>query len=160
MQIPQDHVMPDKPEDWVSLELPDKLFALIDGHEDKIMVAKYTFVKPELTFMHLKKIADLLEQHYFTLQLIPVLRLIEVFASYVIDDQIQKQTASLTRARVLYNLGLKDLGNKLVEQIDKNAYNLTDEERRVQFEKIKELKDEKDNLSSDLSNLPFAKELR
>lgn len=80
MQIPQDHVMPDKPEDWVSLELPDKLFALIDGHEDKIMVAKYTFVKPELTFMHLKKIADLLEQHYFTLQLIPVLRLIEVFA--------------------------------------------------------------------------------
>ena len=60
----------------------------------------------------------------------------------------------------MYNLGLKDLGNKLVEQIDKNAYNLTDEERRVQFEKIKELKDEKDNLSSDLSNLPFAKELR
>lgn len=61
---------------------------------------------------------------------------------------------------MLYNLGLKDLGAKLVESIDKTAYNLTDEERRVQFEKIKELKDEKDNLSSDISNLPFNKELR
>lgn len=44
--------------------------------------------------------------------------------------------------------------------IDKNAYSLTDEERRTQFEKIKELKDEKDNLSADISNLPFQKELR
>jgi len=44
------------------------------------MVAKFTFVKPELTFMHLKKVAQLLEQYSFTLQLIPVLRMIEVFA--------------------------------------------------------------------------------
>lgn len=160
MQIPQEFVMPDKPEDWVATELPDKFLALTESHEDKIMVAKFTFVKPELTFLHLKKIADLLEQHYFTLQLVPVLRLIEVFASKVIDDQIQKQTAQLTRARVLYNLGLKDLGQKLVDQIDKTAYNLTDEERRIQFEKIKELKDEKDTLSSDISNLPFSPEQR
>lgn len=53
--------MPEKPEDWVAAELPDKFFTLAESHEDKIMVAKYTFVKPELTFLHLKKIADLLE---------------------------------------------------------------------------------------------------
>ena len=88
----------------------------------------------------------------------PVLKLIEVFASQVIEDPIQKQTACLARARVLYNLGLKDQGAKLVESIDKNAYSLTDEERRIQFEKIKELKDEKDSLSADISNLPFVKE--
>jgi len=64
------------------------------------------------------------------------------------------------RARVLYNLGMKDLGQKLVETIDKSPYSLTEEERRVQFEKIKELKDEKDSLSSDVSNLPFEKELK
>ena len=61
MQIPQEFVMPDKPEDWISAELPDKFFALTESHEDKIMVAKYTFVKPELTLLHLKKVAELLE---------------------------------------------------------------------------------------------------
>lgn len=59
------------------------------------MVAKFTFVKPELTFMHLKKVAQLLEQYSFTLQLIPVLRMIEVFAQDVIEVPIEKQTAQL-----------------------------------------------------------------
>jgi hypothetical protein len=110
MQIPQEFVAPEKTEDWVSAELPDKFFTLAKDHEDKIMIGRFTYVKPELTLLHLKKIAEILEQHYFTLQLVPVLKLIEVFSSEVIDDQIQKQTASLMRARVLYNLGLKELG--------------------------------------------------
>lgn len=59
--------MPEKPDDWVSFDLPQKFFNFTESHEDKIMIAKYTFVKPELTFVHLKRIADLLEQHYFTL---------------------------------------------------------------------------------------------
>ena len=80
--------MPETPEDWVVFELPTKFGQLTESHEDKIMVAKYTFVKPELTLIHLKKIADLLEQHYFTIQLLPVLRLIELFSSDVIGDSI------------------------------------------------------------------------
>ena len=59
--------MPEKPDDWVSFDLPAKFFSFTESHEDKIMIAKYTIVKPELTFVHLKRIADLLEQHYFTL---------------------------------------------------------------------------------------------
>ena len=42
--------------------------------------------------------------------------------------------------------------------MDKNAYTLTDEESRIQYEKIKELKDAKDKFGSDVSDLPFVKE--
>jgi len=50
--------------------------------------------------------------------LVPVLRLIELFCSDVIVDPIQKQVAALSRARVLLNLGLKDVGQALVDKID------------------------------------------
>lgn len=158
MQVPQEFVMPEKPEDWVVCDLPEKFIALTATHEDKIMIAKFTFVKPELTFMHLKKLARILEQHYFTLQLVPVLKLIEVFASEVLDDPVQKQTAELQRARVLFNLGLRDQGTKIVDALV--PYCLTEEERRSQYEKIKELKDERDSLSADMSAIPFSTELK
>jgi len=50
------------------------------------------------------------------------------------------------------------MGQKVVDFVDKNAYNLTEEERRIQYEKIKELKDPKDSLGADMSCLPFEKE--
>ena len=56
-------------------------------------------------------------------------------------------------------MGLKDYGQTVIDQVEKIKYVLTDEERRVSYEKIKALKDEKDNLSSDIKNLPFEKEL-
>ena len=52
------------------------------------MVAKFTFVKPELTFLHLKKVAALLEDHYFHVQMLPVLKLLELFSKEVIVDPI------------------------------------------------------------------------
>jgi len=67
MQIPVEFVIPEKAEDWVSADVPDKFYALAKEHEDKIMIGRFTYVKPELTFLHLKKIAEILEQHYFTL---------------------------------------------------------------------------------------------
>jgi len=49
--------LPEKAEDWVKFDLPGVLLEKLQGHEDKIMVAKWTFLKPELTFLHLKKVA-------------------------------------------------------------------------------------------------------
>ena len=49
------------PEKWSDFEVPEELTKRANGHEDKIMVAKWTFVKPELTYMHLKRVANLLE---------------------------------------------------------------------------------------------------
>ena len=65
MQIPLEFKLPDKPEDWINFEVPKEYYTRSAEHEDKIMVAKFTFVKPELTFLHLKKVATLLEDHYF-----------------------------------------------------------------------------------------------
>ena len=61
MQIPVEFVAPEKAEDWVGVEVPEKFYTLAKEHEDKIMIGRFTFVKPELTFLHLKKIAEILE---------------------------------------------------------------------------------------------------
>lgn len=53
--------MPEKPEEWTTYELPQELLSKGDTHEDKVMIGKWTFVKPELTYLHLKKLADILE---------------------------------------------------------------------------------------------------
>lgn len=45
--------MPEKPEEWTTYEVPDAYYEKSEEHEDKIMVAKYTFIKPELTFSHI-----------------------------------------------------------------------------------------------------------
>jgi len=65
IQIPVKFELPEKPEDWVSFAPPQELEKRGQDHEDKIMVAKWTFVKPELTFHHIMAVAALLEQHYF-----------------------------------------------------------------------------------------------
>ena len=146
MQIPLDFKLPEKPEDWVNFEVPKEYYTKSAEHEDKIMVAKFTFVKPELTFLHLKKIATLLEEHYFHVQLLPVNKMLELFSKEVLADSIQEKTFVLARSRLLYNLGLKDQANKLSEQAKENQYMLTEEECKVNFEKIKALKDPKDDL--------------
>ena len=51
------------------------------------MVAKWTFIKPELTFFHLQNVYQLLEDHYFTIQMLPVLEMINIFSNIVIEDK-------------------------------------------------------------------------
>lgn len=53
INIPVKFVLPEKAEDWVNFELPEQFVNKSKGHEDKIMVAKWTFIKPELTLNHL-----------------------------------------------------------------------------------------------------------
>lgn len=90
MQIPSEFQLPSKPEDWISFEVPQEYFSRSAEHEDKIMIAKYTYVKPELTFLHLQKIAKLLDEHYFHIQLLPVLKLLELFSGEVFNDKIYR----------------------------------------------------------------------
>ena len=51
--IPVKFYLPEKPEEWVYFQAPEALLNKSKGHEDKLMVAKWTFIKPELTFFHL-----------------------------------------------------------------------------------------------------------
>jgi hypothetical protein len=153
IQIPHEHSLPDKPEDWTNFELPAEFIQKTAGHEDKIMVAKWTFLKPELTYLHLKKIAELLENHYFSVQLMPVMAMLEFFASEVLEDKILASTNQLARSRLIMNLGLKDEGVALQTKAESNKYELSEEERKVNFEKIKALKDTRDNLKDE--HVPF-----
>ena len=157
MQVPLEHKLPEKPEEWVSFEVPGDYYARSAEHEDKIMVAKYTFVKPELTFLHLKKVATLLEEHYFHIQMLPVLKMLELFSREVLTDPIMEKTYMLARSRLLYNLGLKEQGQQLAQQVEENKYTLTEEECKVNYEKIKALKDPSDDLQEG-TVIPFAPE--
>jgi len=157
MQVPLEHSLPEKPEDWVNFEVPGEYYTRSTEHEDKIMVAKYTFVKPELTFLHLKKVATLLEEHYFHIQMLPVLKMLELFSREVLGDPVMEQTHVLARSRLLYNLGLREQGQALAQQAEEGKYTLTEEECKVNYEKIKALKDPSDDLQEG-TTIPFAPE--
>ena len=78
------------------------------------MISKYAFAKPELTLYHLKNVCQLLADHYFSIQQLPVLQLIEVFSQEVVSDVILGEVACMQRARLLMNLGLKAEADALI----------------------------------------------
>jgi hypothetical protein len=80
------------------------------------MVSKYTFIKPELTFLHLRKVATVLDEHYFHIQLLPVLRLLELFSKEVLADTIGEKTFVLQRCRLLSNLGQASLSEQVMQK--------------------------------------------
>ena len=63
----------------MNFSIPQDFFSKAGVHEDRIMISKYTFMKPELTFFHMKNVLRLLEDHYFNIQQMPILHLLELF---------------------------------------------------------------------------------
>lgn len=84
MAIQVVHALPEKPEDWATFVIPDEFIQRAKTHEDKIMISKYAFAKPELTLYHINNVFKLLEDHYFTIQQLPVLQLIQLYSKEVI----------------------------------------------------------------------------
>lgn len=144
--VPVKYSLPEKPEDWINFYVPESLVNKSQGHEDKLMVAKWTFIKPELTFFHLQNIANILEEHYFSIQLLPVLEMINLFGKLVLEDRKIEDLCALRKARLLLNFGLKQEGDALRQQWETTSYKLSDDEKKLQLEKIKALKDPSDNL--------------
>lgn len=112
------------------------------------MISKYAFMKPELTFYHLENVLQLLQDHYFSIQQLPVLHFMRLFSELVLGDQILEEVSALRQARLLMNLGLKSNADEAAASIAGKAYVLNDEERKVNFEKIKALRDPNDDLKS------------
>jgi hypothetical protein len=67
MAIPVEFSLPDKPEDWATFALPEEFISRAKSHEDKIMISKFAFAKPELTLYHINNVFKILENHYFTI---------------------------------------------------------------------------------------------
>lgn len=61
----------------------------------------------------------------------------------------------LHRSRLLYNMGLSGEAKGVLDKVKEDAYNLTEEECKVNFEKIKALKNPLDNEEGN-RNIPFA----
>jgi len=153
--VPSKYNLPEKPEDWISFLVPEALLSKCQGHEDKLMISKWTFIKPELTFFHLQNIANILEEHYFSVQLLPVTEMINFFGRVVLEDRKVEDISSLRKARLLMNLGLKTESEKLREAWEAHSYKLTDDEKKINLEKIKGLKDPADDLKSKNVAFPF-----
>lgn len=105
-------------------------------------------MKPELTIHHLQNVLKLLEDHYFSIQQLPVIQLMALFNQQVLGDQILVEVAELKRARLLMNLGLDVQAEDSVKDLNSRSYVLNDEEKKVNFEKIKALKDPNDDLKT------------
>ena len=146
--IPVLHALPEKPEDWVNFSLPEVFSSKAQVHEDKIMISEFSFMKPELTIHHLQNVLKLLEDHYFSIQQLPVIQLMALFNQQVLGDQILVEVAELKRARLLMNLGLDFQAEDSVKDLNSRSYVLNDEEKKVNFEKIKALKDPNDDLKT------------
>lgn len=106
-------MLPEKPEDWINFAVPETLLAKSQGHEDKMMVSKWSFIKPELTYYHLVNIANILEEHYFSVQLLPVIEMINFFGKVVLEDRKIEDISILRKARLLMNLGLRTESDSL-----------------------------------------------
>lgn len=82
----------------------------------------------------------------------PVVELIKLFSKTVLEDKKLDEIMTLKKARLLLNLGLKAEGDNLKVQWDADNYKLSDEEKKVNIEKIKALKDTSDNLKDKTVN--------
>ena len=155
MGVPSKFNLPEKPEDWINFTIPDALIQKSQGHEDKLMISKWTFIKPELTFFHLQNIANILEEHYFSVQLLPIIEMINLFGKLVLEDGKVEDISILRKARLLMNLGLKTESEKLRDNWEARGYKLTEDEKKINLEKIKGLKDPSDDLKSKNVQFPF-----
>lgn len=99
-----------------------------------------------------------MEDHYFTVQLLPVLEMVNLFGKIVLEDRKIEDIGLLRKGRLLMNMGLKQEGEGLKQLWEQTCYKLTDDEKRLQLEKIKGLKDPYDNLKDKAISFNFEDE--
>jgi len=117
IELPVAFTYPENAEQWVEFEPHQELYDLCKKHEDKTMIAKWAFQKPEITLYHINQTLYLLEAHYLHLQMVPVLRFAKFFCSLVIENDYYANVFDLKLIRVTYNFGLVneniDIGRKM-----------------------------------------------
>lgn len=87
VQLPEIVTLPEKADDWILWETPKQVVDLAKKHEDKTMIAKWAFQKPELTYYHVKNIMKILEDHYLMIQMIPIQKFAILFNDLVLENK-------------------------------------------------------------------------
>lgn len=90
--------------------------------------------------------------------MLPVIEMIKAFSKLVLEDKKLEEIMILKRARLLMNLGLKTEAEALKSAWDNDHYKLTDDEKKLNLEKIKALKDPGDNLKDKMVSFTFEHE--
>jgi hypothetical protein len=58
-------------------------------------------------------VANILEEHFFSIQLLPVIEMLNLFGKLVLEDKKIEDISILRKARLLMNLGLKTESDNL-----------------------------------------------
>jgi hypothetical protein len=152
--IPNKFSLPDQNEDWITFNVPEEYYEKAKLFEDKTMLCKMAFMKPELTLYHIQNVIKILEEQYLHIQIFPMIKFLKAFSKMVIEDPRLTVLSDFQNARLMLNLGLKKEGLKIREDINSTGLlELTETEKKVSFEKIKGLRDPKDDLIS--REVPF-----
>ena len=78
--------------------------------------------------------------------MLPIVEMIKIFSTLVLEDKKLAEISNLRKARLLMNLGMKGEGEKIRTTWETEHYKLSEEEKKTNLEKIKALKDPGDNL--------------
>ena len=84
--------------------------------------------------------------------------MINIVGKLVLEDKKIEDICLLRKARNLMNLGLKNESEALKQTWEINCYKLSDDEKKLQLEKIKGLKDPHDNLKDKNVAFPYEDE--
>jgi len=132
VELPTTFDFPDTPENWINFEPHEELIDLCKKHEDKTMIAKWAFQKPEITLYHLGQILDLLESHYFHIQMVPILKFCKLFTSTVIENEYYSNIYDLRLIRITYSFGILNTNADITKSMQKLALSEAIKQRLIQ----------------------------
>lgn len=117
--MPSTLEFPETPEAWIKFEPTNEFLDHCKKHEDKTMIAKWAFQKPEITLYHINNIIQILEHHYLHIQMIPILKFAKLFSSIVLENTYYSNIFDLKLTRICYNFGLIISEEKIAAKIVK-----------------------------------------
>lgn len=132
VELPMPVNAPETPEGWIEFEPHQELVDLCKKHEDKTMIAKWAFQKPEITLFHVKQILDLLESHYLHIQMIPILKFAKLYSQLVLENEYYSNVFDLKLLRICYNFGMVNKNINIAQKMQALAVSDAIKQRLIQ----------------------------
>jgi hypothetical protein len=154
VELPALYSCPEMSDDWVKFEPHQELIELIKKHEDKTMIAKWAFQKPEITLHHVNQVLYHLESHYLHIQMIPVLKFAKLFSSLVLENDYYSKVFDLRLIRITYNFGLINENIKIGQKMQQLALTEVIKQRLIQENSVGKVESSGDLKSKDV-NFPL-----
>ena len=153
--VPIVYSLPDALEGWLNYDFPPFFIKKIQEFEDNTFFSKKAFEKPQKFYFYLKyMIEKFMNEFYFHIQCIPLLKFAILFAEFILNSQDLKNTYILKLKRLLHNcVNTGDL-NKIDELLKADLYSFTLSNVQLTNEKLIKNRDDlrKININLDTEN--------